>query len=123
MAHCGPNKNVIDFLGRQLRRITAAANVQAAWLSLRRESAHSKREHVYGGTRNWTREPENSILALGAMTFPDGSMGPKVRAACRFACATGKRAAIGALADLSRIVAGDAGTTVSPAESGIVYGG
>jgi len=49
-------------------------------------------------------------------------MAPKVRAACRFATATGKRAAIGALADLSRIVAGDAGTTVSPTESGIVYG-
>jgi len=64
-----------------------------------------------------------SPSALGAMTFPDGSMGPKVRAACRFASATGKRAAIGALADLSRIVAGDAGTTVSPAENGIVYGG
>jgi carbamate kinase len=56
------------------------------------------------------------------MNFAEGSMAPKVRAACRFATATGKRAAIGALADLSRIVAGDAGTTVSPTESGIVYG-
>jgi carbamate kinase len=63
-----------------------------------------------------------SPAALGAMTFAEGSMGPKVRAACRFAAATGKRAAIGALADLSRIVAGDAGTTVSPTETGIVYG-
>jgi hypothetical protein len=35
--------------------------------------AHFKREHVYGSTRNWTREPENSILALGAMTFGWGA--------------------------------------------------
>ena len=62
-----------------------------------------------------------SPAALAAMTFPDGSMGPKVRAACRFAAATGKRAAIGALSDLSRIVAGDAGTTVSPTETGLLY--
>jgi carbamate kinase len=55
------------------------------------------------------------------MQFAAGSMGPKVEAACRFASATGKRAAIGALADLGKIVAGEAGTTVSPAESGIVY--
>jgi carbamate kinase len=48
-------------------------------------------------------------------------MGPKVGAACRFASATGKRAAIGALADLSKIIAGEAGTTVSAKESGIVY--
>ena len=49
-------------------------------------------------------------------------MGPKVQAACRFAAATGKRAAIGALSDLSRIVAGDAGTTVSSTETGILCG-
>ncbi len=44
--------------------------------------------------------------------FAAGSMGPKVQAACRFASATGKRAAIGALADLSAIIAGEAGTTI-----------
>jgi carbamate kinase len=62
-----------------------------------------------------------SPAALGAMRFAAGSMGPKVTAACRFAMATGKRAAIGALADLSRIIAGEAGTTVSPREAGVVY--
>ncbi len=59
--------------------------------------------------------------ALAAITFAAGSMGPKVDAACRFVAATGKRAAIGALADLSRIMAGEAGTTVSATESGIGY--
>ena len=41
-------------------------------------------------------------------------MGPKVEAACRFVTATGRPAAIGALPDLSRIIAGEAGTTVDP---------
>jgi carbamate kinase len=60
--------------------------------------------------------------ALAAMSFAAGSMGPKVCAACRFVAATGKRAAIGALADLSRIIEGVAGTTVLPEETGVVYG-
>ena len=49
---------------------------------------------------------------LGAYEFPAGSMGPKVEAAIRFARATGKRAAIGNLNDIARIVAGEAGTSV-----------
>lgn len=44
--------------------------------------------------------------------FPAGSMGPKVAAACEFATATGKRAAIGSLADIEKIVNGEAGTLV-----------
>jgi carbamate kinase len=44
--------------------------------------------------------------------FKAGSMGPKVAAACRFARQTGKRAAIGALADLNEIIAGHSGTSV-----------
>ena len=39
-------------------------------------------------------------------------MGPKVEAATRFATKTGKRAAIGSLADIAEIVAGKAGTSV-----------
>jgi carbamate kinase len=63
-----------------------------------------------------------SPAALAAMPFAAGSMGPKVQAACRFAEATGKKAAIGALADLEKILAGHAGTTVSVQENDIVYG-
>ena len=51
---------------------------------------------------------------LAEHDFPAGSMGPKVAAACRFVKATGKRAAIGRLEDITRIVAGDAGTNVVP---------
>jgi carbamate kinase len=50
---------------------------------------------------------------LETYTFPAGSMGPKVMAACRFVRQTGRRAAIGALADLDKLVTGAAGTQVS----------
>jgi carbamate kinase len=51
---------------------------------------------------------------LRAHNFAAGSMGPKVEAACKFVEATGKRAAIGSLDDIEKIVAGDAGTNVAP---------
>ena len=56
--------------------------------------------------------------AMRGYTFPAGSMGPKVDAACQFAERTGKAAAIGALADLPAIVKGEAGTTVSGTAAG-----
>ena len=59
--------------------------------------------------------------ALAAMTFAAGSMGPKVDAACRFVRNTGKHAAIGELSQLSRILAGEAGTTIDAAATGITY--
>lgn len=49
---------------------------------------------------------------LEAYDFAAGSMGPKIEAACTFARETGKRAAIGSLADIEAIVAGGAGTIV-----------
>jgi carbamate kinase len=53
--------------------------------------------------------------------FPAGSMGPKVDAACRFALATRRTAAIGALADISAIVRGEKGTLVDARFSGLDY--
>ncbi|MDP6390403.1 MAG: carbamate kinase [Alphaproteobacteria bacterium] len=50
---------------------------------------------------------------LHALDFAPGSMGPKVEAACRFAEASDRPAAIGALADAAAILAGEAGTTVT----------
>jgi carbamate kinase len=75
---------------------------------------------------DWGKPTQKAIrraspAALSAMSFAAGSMGPKVEAACRFASATGKKAAIGALADLNAIIAGQMGTTVSVQETGIVY--
>jgi len=51
---------------------------------------------------------------LRARSFPAGSMGPKVEAACRFVEATGKVAAIGRLDAAAALLSGEAGTTVSP---------
>jgi carbamate kinase len=51
---------------------------------------------------------------LRSRDFPTGSMGPKVEAACAFVLETGGRAAIGALSDLGKMVAGDAGTIIVP---------
>ena len=50
---------------------------------------------------------------LRAYEFPGGSMGPKIDAAIRFVERTGKRAAIGALADIEQIVEGKAGTQIT----------
>lgn len=50
--------------------------------------------------------------ALLAMTFPPGSMGPKVAAACHFVRQTGRRAAIGGLAAAEAVIAGSAGTQI-----------
>jgi carbamate kinase len=51
---------------------------------------------------------------LRAQPFAGGSMGPKVDAAARFVERTGKRAAIGGLADIEKVVDGVAGTQVVP---------
>ena len=53
-----------------------------------------------------------SAAELRKYAFPAGSMGPKVQAACEFAEATGKPAAIGALEDSARMLREEAGTTV-----------
>ena len=65
-------------------------------------------------------KPEQHILTrvttaeLKSYKFPAGSMGPKVDAAIQFVEKTGKRAAIGSLKDIEKIVAGEAGTNVYP---------
>jgi carbamate kinase len=50
---------------------------------------------------------------LAQLKFPDGSMGPKVQAACQFAAATGNPAVIGSLDQILELIAGEAGTWVS----------
>jgi carbamate kinase len=58
--------------------------------------------------------------ALRRENFPAGSMGPKVEAVCRFVEITGDMAGIGALEDAELLIAGKAGTVVTP---GGDYGG
>jgi len=76
---------------------------------------------------DWSKPTQKAIRraspeGISAFKFLAGSMGPKVEAACRFAEATGNAAAIGALADLPRILSGEAGTTISIREKEIDYG-
>jgi carbamate kinase len=59
--------------------------------------------------------------ALRGLIFGTPAMTSKEAAACRFAAATGKPAAIGAIDDLELLLSGKAGTTVSVVESGITY--
>jgi len=49
---------------------------------------------------------------LARYRFHDATMGPKVESACRFVQQTGKRAAIGAVADAAALCAGEAGTQI-----------
>jgi carbamate kinase len=64
------------------------------------------------GTPGQARIEHTTPAELTAHAFPAGSMGPKVGAAVEFVEATGKRAAIGSLDDIDRLVAGTAGTNV-----------
>ena len=77
--------------------------------------------YVDWGTPDQKGIKRTSPDAIRDYSFPAGSMGPKVDAACQFAERTGKAAAIGALADLPAIVSGDAGTTVSGTADGIEW--
>jgi carbamate kinase len=61
--------------------------------------------------------------SLAASEFAAGSMGPKVRAACEFVTKTGKRAAIGSIADTQALVQGEAGTVVTLDAAGLELAG
>ena len=79
------------------------------------------REHRFAGT------PEQRAIraahpdALEQLPFDAGSMGPKIRGACRFVRETGRRSAIGSLGELNDIVAGRAGTQISMDAEGIEF--
>jgi carbamate kinase len=72
--------------------------------------------YLHWGEPNQTRLNRVTPEELTGYEFPAGSMGPKVEAAARFVAKTGRRAAIGSLADIAGIVAGEAGTTVTARE-------
>jgi len=54
---------------------------------------------------------------LSESEFAEGSMGPKVKAACMFVESTGGRAVIGSITETQALIAGEAGTTVALAEA------
>ncbi len=57
--------------------------------------------------------------ALAGSEFAEGSMGPKVRAACSFVERTGGFAAIGSIADTDKLLRGEAGTVVATDAAGL----
>ena len=72
---------------------------------------------VDGVYLDWGKPGQRKIEQISATDlksyhFAAGSMGPKVNAAIQFVERTGKRAAIGSLADIEQIVEGEAGTNV-----------
>ncbi len=64
--------------------------------------------------------PQQSAIRLAAPAdlidaqFAEGSMGPKVMAACQFVQRSGQSAAIGSIDDAPALLAGTAGTTIVP---------
>ena len=60
--------------------------------------------------------------ALRSHGFAEGSMGPKILAACEFVEKTGKRAVIGSMTDTPALLVGNAGTTVTHDASGLELG-
>jgi carbamate kinase len=73
-------------------------------------------EAVFDGWGSARPRPfrHTSPLELRRHTFAEGSMRPKVEAACEFVEATGGRAGIGRLADALAILNGRAGTCITP---------
>jgi carbamate kinase len=54
-----------------------------------------------------------SVEEVDQYTFPAGSMGPKVEAACDFARSTGNVAVIGALGEVAELIRGQKGTRIT----------
>jgi carbamate kinase len=67
------------------------------------------------GTPDQRKIDRATPAELAASEFAEGSMGPKVRAACQFAEQTGGKAVIGSINDTAAMLRGEAGTTVAAA--------
>ena len=76
---------------------------------------------------NWGTPEQQAIRRADPATlrdqgFAEGSMGPKVLAACEFVEKTGKRAVIGSIVDTPALLAGKAGTSVALDAEGLEMG-
>jgi carbamate kinase len=67
------------------------------------------------GTADQRRIDRATPAELSSSEFAEGSMGPKVRAACQFVEQTGGKAVIGSITDTQAMLRGEAGTTVAAA--------
>lgn len=75
------------------------------------------------GTARQRAIRDTTVAELRSMTLPDGSMGPKVEAVCRFIEAGGRMAAIGALDQAAAVADGAAGTVLWAGRDGDQSGG
>ena len=83
--------------------------VRLARWGIRRKTGHTMQAPLSGQRAIRRATPR----ALAAAEFAEGSMGPKVRAACAFVEQTGGIAAIGSIADVERLLKKETGTVVS----------
>ena len=74
------------------------------------------------GTPAQRRIARADPASLRGQCFAEGSMGPKIEAACAFVEGAGGTAVIGSLEDISQLVEGQAGTIVTAAAEGIELG-
>jgi carbamate kinase len=77
---------------------------------------------------DWGTSRQNAIRVatpadLAHGRFAEGSMGPKVRAACEFVEQSGGVAAIGSIDNAQALLSGSAGTTVTPDPEPLTVGG
>ena len=106
----GGHEGVEAVIDKDLATSLLASNLEAEVLVLATDV-----DAVYTGWGTPAQQALGDVspAELRAGDFPAGSMGPKVEAACRFVERGGRRAAIGALADIEGLVAGTAGTQIS----------
>jgi carbamate kinase len=108
----GRLRGVEAVIDKDLTAALLAERLGATRLVLATDVAHVE--------RGFGTEAAEPILAatpgeLRRLRFAEGSMAPKIEAACRFVERTGGTAAVGALADLGDVVRGAAGTQIAAA--------
>lgn len=77
--------------------------------------------YTHWGTPDARAIRRSSPQALSGYVFAEGSMGPKVEAACAFVEAGGRMAGIGSLTDAVAILRGEGGTVVSGEAEGMEW--
>ena len=103
---------VID---KDLASALLAADLEA---DVARDRHRRRRASTRAGARPSSgRSGGSTPEELATSEFAEGSMGPKVKAACTFVEQTGGRAVIGSITDTQALLAGEAGTTVALAEA------
>lgn len=107
----GHLKGVEAVVDKDLTSAVLAEALDADMLLVLTDVANVMRDF---GTPSQTPITRSTPAALRRELFPAGSMGPKVDAICRFVEITGGIAAIGRLEDAIAILAGSAGTIVTP---------